>query len=175
MRSSWLPGTTCCWGRVTTTTPFTATFLRPAWLTKWAPNYRNVLRLRCGYRLQVGVHLHGRSCGPERGPHRGGYSRSRKPERSWNANLNYTKKIPFNNAFLNLDATAFCTYFTNRIMPDYSKQDTILYDNLRGHSISKGISLNADVMFAFPLKVMAGVTLMDVYQKEGGGRNPARC
>lgn len=134
---------------------------------KWAPNYRNVLRLNAGTGYRV-VSLFTEDHAALSGARTVVVQSELKPERSWNANLNYTKKIPLNNAFLNLDATAFYTYFTNRIMPDYSKQDTILYDNLRGHSISKGISLNADVMFAFPLKVMAGATLMDVYQEEGG-------
>ncbi|RPD40351.1 TonB-dependent receptor [Chitinophaga barathri] len=134
---------------------------------KWAPNYRNVLRLNAGTGYRV-VSLFTEDHAALSGARTVVVQSELKPERSWNANLNYTKKIPLNNAFLNLDATLFYTYFTNRIMPDYSKPDTILYDNLHGNAISKGFSLNADVMFAFPLKVIAGVTLMDVYEKEGG-------
>lgn len=133
---------------------------------KWTPNYRNVLRLNAGTGYRV-VSIFTEDHAALSGAREVVIESELKPERSWNANLNYTKKIPLNNAFLNLDATAFYTYFSNKIMPDYSKPDTISYDNLAGHAISKGFSLNADVMFAFPLKVIAGVTFMDVYEKEG--------
>ena len=133
---------------------------------KWSPNYKNVLRLNAGTGYRV-VSLFTEDHAALSGAREVVVESELKPERSWNVNLNYTKKIPLNNAFLNLDATAFYTYFNNRIMPDYSRPDTIAYDNLTGHAISRGLSLNADVMFAFPLKIIAGVTVMDVYQQEG--------
>lgn len=134
---------------------------------KWAPNYRNVLRLNAGtgYRVvSVFTEDHAALTGAREVVVNG----ELKPERSWNVNLNYTKKIPLNNAFLGLDATAFYTYFSNKIFPDYSKPDTISYENLSGHAISRGASLNVDLMFNFPLKLIAGVTYVDVYEKENG-------
>ncbi len=136
---------------------------------KWSPNYRNVLRLNAGTGYRV-VSIFTEDHAALSGAREVVIQNKLKPERSWNVNLNYTKKIPVNNAFLNLDATAFYTYFSNKIIPDYSKPDTIAYDNLSGHAISKGFSFNADLMFAFPLKVLAGVTLMDVYEKDGGAK-----
>ncbi|RPE13373.1 TonB-dependent receptor [Chitinophaga lutea] len=133
---------------------------------KWSPNYRNVLRLNAGTGYRV-VSIFTEDHAALSGAREVVIQNKLKPERSWNVNLNYTKKIPVNNAFLNLDATAFYTYFSNKIIPDYSKPDTIAYDNLSGHAISKGFSFNADLMFAFPLKVLAGVTVMDVYEKDG--------
>jgi outer membrane receptor for ferrienterochelin and colicins len=86
-----------------------------------------------------------------------------KPETSWNANLNYVKKINSENSFITLDASAFYTYFDNRILPDYETDpNKIIYANLDGFSVSKGISLNADVLFTNGLSVNAGATLMDV-------------
>ena len=41
------------------------------------------------------------------------------PETSWNANLNYVKKIYPKNSLVTLDFSAFYTYFDNRILPDY--------------------------------------------------------
>jgi outer membrane receptor for ferrienterochelin and colicins len=86
-----------------------------------------------------------------------------KPETSWNANLNYVKKINIENAFITLDASTFYTYFNNRILPDYETDpNKIIYANLNGFSISKGISLNTDILFTNGLAVNAGLTLMDV-------------
>ncbi len=90
-----------------------------------------------------------------------------KPEQSWNGNLNFVKKIVLGNSFLGLDASLFYTYFTNRILPNYDiNPNQIIYDNLNGYAVSKGISLNLDYNFPFPLKIFAGVTLMDNYQVE---------
>ncbi len=133
---------------------------------KWSPDYKNVLRLNAGTGYRV-VSIFTEDHAALTGAREVVLRSELKPERSWNINLNYTKKIPVNNAFLGLDATAFYTYFSNRIMPDYSRQDSIIYDNLKGHAISRGFSLNTDLMFSFPLKLLAGVTFMDVYEKDG--------
>ncbi|MEQ8304866.1 MAG: TonB-dependent receptor [Cyclobacteriaceae bacterium] len=92
------------------------------------------------------------------------------PETSWNVNVNFEKKIYTDNStFIGLDASAFYTYFTNRILPDYETDpNKIIYSNLNGHSVSKGISLNADVSWYSGLKLLAGVTLMDVSVEENG-------
>ncbi|MEO6683610.1 MAG: TonB-dependent receptor [Ginsengibacter sp.] len=90
-----------------------------------------------------------------------------KPERSLNGNVNYVLKIPTDHFFAGVDITGFYSYFTNKILPDFdSDPKQIIYDNLNGYAISKGISLNTDFTFHFPLKVLAGVTWMDVYQQE---------
>ena len=85
------------------------------------------------------------------------------PETSWNANINYIKKINTENSFITLDASAFYTYFNNRILPDYETDpNKIIYANLEGFSVSKGVSLNADILFTNGLAINAGATLMDV-------------
>lgn len=91
-----------------------------------------------------------------------------KPETSWNGNLNFVKKIIAKNAVIGLDASAFYTYFTNKIVANYDTDpNLIIYDNLSGHAISKGLSLNMDIVFMNGLKILAGATLMDVYSKDG--------
>ncbi|MGK0453656.1 MAG: outer membrane receptor for ferrienterochelin and colicins [Paraglaciecola sp.] len=86
-----------------------------------------------------------------------------EPETSWNANLNYVKKINTENSFITIDASAFYTYFSNRILPDYETDpNKIIYANLDGFSVSKGISLNTDITFTNGLTINAGATLMDV-------------
>ncbi len=92
------------------------------------------------------------------------------PERSVNANLNYLKKIYTDNGtFIGFDASAFYTYFSNNIIPDYdSDPNKIIYGNLNGHSISKGVSANLDVSFPNGIKALLGVTYQDVSNTKNG-------
>lgn len=95
-----------------------------------------------------------------------------KPERSWNANVNFVRKIIMDRGYLNLDATAFYTYFTNKIIPDHeSDANKIIYDNLDGFAVSSGFALNADLALDNGLKLIAGATLMDVYNVSSGIRS----
>lgn len=86
------------------------------------------------------------------------------PETSWNTNLNWTQKLSWSNGFyLGIDASAFYTYFTNRIIPDYeSHPDKIIYANLKGYSVSKGVSANLDFSTKKAISGQIGATLMDV-------------
>ncbi|WP_127022848.1 TonB-dependent receptor [Flagellimonas beolgyonensis] len=93
-----------------------------------------------------------------------------KPERSYNINLNYLKKIYSDNGtFIGLDASAFYTHFNNVILPDYeTNPNQIIYDNLEGKSVSQGISANLDVVFPSSFKIMVGATWQDVSTTENG-------
>lgn len=94
-----------------------------------------------------------------------------KPERSWNANVNFVKRFNTKKVFIGLDATAFYTYFNNRIIPDYETDpNKIIYSNLDGFAVSQGVSLNVDLNFNNGLKVIAGATVMDVSITENGER-----
>jgi len=90
------------------------------------------------------------------------------PETSWNTNLNYVKSIyTKNNTYINIDATLFYTYFLNRIIPDYeSNVNQIIYDNLDGNAISKGISISTDITASNGLKIMLGTTIQEVTLNE---------
>ncbi|SDD10575.1 TonB-dependent receptor [Niabella drilacis] len=92
-----------------------------------------------------------------------------KPETSWNGNINFVKRIITSRSrFIGLDATAFYTYFINKIIADYDNNpNQILYQNLNGHAVSRGVSLNIDLALLSGLKVLAGATYMDVYSIEG--------
>lgn len=86
-----------------------------------------------------------------------------KPETSWNVNVNYVKKINTENSLITIDASSFYTYFNNRILPDYeSNSNKIIYANLEGFSVSKGISLNSNMSFTNGLSINTGATLMEV-------------
>lgn len=141
----------------------------PRFAYKWAPTDQDVLRLNfgTGYRVvSVFTEDHAALTGARTVVITGDL----RPEKSWNLNLNYVKKISLNNAFLGLDMSAFYTRFSNKIIPDYdTSPDSIIYSNLNGHAISRGLSLNADLAFSFPLKVLAGATLLDVHTVENKG------
>jgi len=86
------------------------------------------------------------------------------PEKSHNINLNYVKRINTNKMYMTLDASIFYTNFSNKITPDYETNDKqIIYSNLDGYAISQGISLNARILFNFPLRINFGGTILDVY------------
>jgi len=59
---------------------------------------------------------------------------------------------------------AFYTRFTNRIVADYDVDpDQIVYDNLDGHAVTRGIALSLNQNFArFPLLYTLGITIQDV-------------
>ncbi|WP_027138214.1 TonB-dependent receptor [Gaetbulibacter saemankumensis] len=93
-----------------------------------------------------------------------------KPERSYNINFNYLTKLYTKSGFIfGLDASAWYTYFTNMISPDYdTNPNQIIYDNLDGKAVSKGISFNIDTLFPNGIKLLAGATFQDVSQTEHG-------
>ncbi|GAB3955157.1 hypothetical protein GCM10028805_41850 [Spirosoma harenae] len=94
-----------------------------------------------------------------------------RPEQSWNANLNLVKKIVTGNSFIGFDGSLFYTYFSNRILLDYdTNPNQIIYDTLRGYSISRGVNLDLDFNFSIPLKIIAGGTFADNYYIENGVR-----
>ena len=91
------------------------------------------------------------------------------PETSYNANLNYENKwITEKNLFIGVDANMFYAYFTNRIIADYDiDPNEIHYENLDGHAISRGLSLNTKFNYK-SLKSSVGFTLQENYQVENG-------
>ncbi|PYE83205.1 outer membrane receptor for ferrienterochelin and colicins [Winogradskyella epiphytica] len=95
-----------------------------------------------------------------------------EPEKSLNINLNYLKKLYLNNGmYFTFDTSAWYTYFTNAIIPDYdTNPNQIIYDNLNGHSISKGLSFNVDAVVGSGIKGSLGATFQDVSQTENGER-----
>lgn len=136
---------------------------------KWnSSNRRNVLRISAGNGYRV-ANVFTEDHAALTGSREVVFNNKLNPETSWNGNINFVKKIVVGSTFIGLDATVFYTYFNNKIIADYDTDpNKILYDNLDGHAVSQGISLNLDIAFPFGLKILAGATVMDVYSKEGG-------
>jgi len=90
-----------------------------------------------------------------------------KPEKSWNANVNYTHAIALSSGFWNIDASLFYTHFSNKIIGDFlTDQNKIIYNNLSGYAVSQGLTLNTDVQLLSGFSLMAGLTIMDVFSME---------
>ncbi len=143
--------------------------LSPRLNYKWSSSNRNnILRLSVGNGYRV-ANVFTEDHTALTGARQVVFINDLKPERSWNGNLNFVKKIYAGSTLIGLDVTAFYTYFTNKIIPDYETDaNKIIYDNLDGYGVSKGISLNVDVVFPGGLKILAGATAMDVYNTEEG-------
>jgi len=126
-------------------------------------NPNNILRLNTGTGFRV-VNLFTEDHAALTGARTVEIKESLAPEKSYNINLNYTKKI-FTTAgtAINIDFSTWYTYFTNRIVADYETDvNKIIYNNLNGYAESKGISINTDIAFKNGLKVIAGATYMNV-------------
>ncbi|STD06168.1 Colicin I receptor precursor [Chryseobacterium carnipullorum] len=137
----------------------------PRFAWKFSPNPYHTLRFNFGTGFRV-VNLFTEDHAALTGSREVMIKSDLKPERSVNGNLNYIWKIPVGTRLLQLDASAFYTYFSNKIVGDFDTDpDKIIYDNLHGYGISRGASMNVDFNFSFPLSVNVGVTYLDVYQK----------
>lgn len=134
---------------------------------KWKLNNNNILRFNTGTGFRI-VNLFTEEHAALTGSRDVIVLEELKPERSFNANINYLKKIYTNNGtFINLETTAWYTRFSNSIIPDYdSNPNQIIYKNLDGHAVTKGISTNIDIVLTNGLKFILGATFMDVSKTE---------
>ena len=133
---------------------------RVAW--KWSISEMDHLRINAGSGFRV-VNLFTEDHAALTGARKVEIIGTLKPEKSYNVNLNYTRKFVLPGGYLNLEAATWYTYFTNRIIPDYlSDPDKITYSNLDGYAESKGFSINMEAAFRNRLRMTAGFTLQDV-------------
>lgn len=93
-----------------------------------------------------------------------------KPESSWNATLNYSKKFYLSSGhMLSAEANTWYTYFTNAIIADYdTNPNQVIYKNLNGFSRTTGLNLTFDAVFPNRTRVNLGATFMDVKNRQDG-------
>lgn len=129
---------------------------------KWAIKENKSLRINAGTGFRV-VNLFTEDHAALTGARTVEIKNELLPEKSYNTNINYIHKITLEKGTtINLDATAFYTYFNNRIVGDFdSNPNKISYDNLNGHAVSKGLSLNVELNLIQGIKIIAGGTLME--------------
>lgn len=90
-----------------------------------------------------------------------------RPEQSWNTNANLQRTFTMSKGYFNAEASLFYTYFSNRIVPDYtSNVNQIIYDNLDGYAVSRGLTFNGEFNYEQRLRGNIGFTLMDVFQRQ---------
>lgn len=145
--------------------------LTPRMAYKWKLSDHDILRLNAGTGFRV-VNLFTEEHAALTGAREVVIAEALKPERSMNVNLNFLKKIYVDNGtFIGLDASAFYTYFTNSIRPDYDTDpNQIRYANLDGNAVSRGLSANLDLALPNGLKILLGATFQDVSTTENGVR-----
>ena len=134
---------------------------------KWKINDSNILRFNTGTGFRI-VNLFTEEHAALTGSREVIVLEELEPERSFNVNLNYLKKIYTQNGnFIGIETTAWYTRFSNSIIPDYdTNPNQIIYKNLEGHAVTKGISSNIDFVFNNGLKMILGATYMDVSKTE---------
>ena len=89
-----------------------------------------------------------------------------EPETSYNASLSSSFIYTLGNGTGTIDVDGYYTYFTNKIIPDYSEPGKIIYANSDGHARTMGIGANISYGFAFPLQLSVGFNIQEVTQTE---------
>ena len=135
----------------------------PRFAYKLKLNNNNIVRLNAGTGFRV-VNIFTEDHAALTGARKVEIQGKLKPEKTYNVNLNYLKKIfSTKGFFIYFDITGWYTYFNNRIIGDFdSDPNKIIYKNLQGFGESKGISTNADISFTNGLKILMGTTFQGV-------------
>lgn len=141
----------------------------PRFAYKWKINEHDILRLNAGTGFRI-VNIFTEEHAALTGARDVVILEDLKPEQTYNANINFLKKLYSDNGtYLSFEAAAWFTYFTNQITPDYdSDPNKIIYKNLNGHAITTGLSANADLVLTNGLKFILGATYMNVEKTEDG-------
>ncbi len=143
----------------------------PRLSVKWQPLLDTALRLNLGSGFRV-VSVFTEDHAALTGARQVVIEEALEPERSWSSALNVNHVFPFGGNNMVVDVDAFYTRFGNRIVPDYDTHpDRIIYRNLRGRSVSRGVALSFNQNFLdFPLLYSVGITVQDVYTETDGER-----
>ena len=88
-----------------------------------------------------------------------------EPEKSLNTSMNITHILSLFQSAGTIDINMFYTRFSNKIIPDYSDPQKIIYANTDGHAISKGISVSWSQQFSIPLAINFNAQWQDVSQE----------
>lgn len=141
----------------------------PRMAYKWSIDENNILRLNAGTGFRV-VNIFTEDHAALTGAREVKVANKLKPEKTYNVNLNYLKKVyGADGTFFGVEASAFYTYFNNRIIGDFDAHpNQIIYDNLDGYAVSKGLSANMDLTLTNGMKFIVGGTYQDVATYEDG-------
>lgn len=90
------------------------------------------------------------------------------PEQSVNLTLNWNQIVDIGPSVLNADFDVYYTRFSNQIIPDYDTPNQIVYRNLNGHSVSRGLAVSIAHNFIAPITYTVGITIQDVFSVNNG-------
>lgn len=146
--------------------PIHKAIFTPRLAYKWSINEQQTFRINAGTGFRV-VNLFTEEHAALTGSRVVEVKESLNPEKSYNVNLNFTQQLGKTSRKYLLDASAWYTYFTNQILADYETDpNKIIYKNLNGYSISKGVSVNLDFDLFRRLKGIIGITLQELSKHE---------
>lgn len=91
-----------------------------------------------------------------------------RPEQSYSSTLNMNYVFSLGRGQGTFDIDGFLTYFTNAIFPDYSNPNQIIYRNLNGDAQTRGLAVNLNYSFDFPLAFNVGATFLDAFERIEG-------
>jgi outer membrane receptor for ferrienterochelin and colicins len=146
--------------------PAHGSIFTPRLAYKWAIDEKRIFRLNAGTGFRV-VNLFTEDHAALTGARAVEIKEKLRPEKSYNINLNYSYQFGTPSKAFGIDASAWYSYFQNQIIADYDTDPTkIIYDNLKGNSVSRGVTINLEANIMKRLKALLGTTLQDVSKVE---------
>jgi outer membrane receptor for ferrienterochelin and colicins len=90
------------------------------------------------------------------------------PERSLNTSVSFIQNFDLLSQFIKFEVSGHYTEFSNQIIPDYDTDvRKIIYKNLNGHSVSRGIETSFSYEnFIFPVKAFISYEFLETYKVE---------
>ena len=96
------------------------------------------------------------------------------PETSYNVAFNFNHLFLWGESQGMLDVDLYYTYFTNKILPDYDTPGQIIYANVEGNAITRGMSVSLNHQFTFPLNFVASFNMQQAFELTMDGDRPVR-
>lgn len=95
-----------------------------------------------------------------------------QPEKSINVSAGMIRDFDFDNQFARFTLDGYYTRFSNKIIPDYDTDpNLIIYRNLDGYSVSRGIETSFEYQFSFPVRTKLSYEFLDSFKEEDGLRS----
>lgn len=132
---------------------------------KWQPTPLSTFRLNSGTGFRL-VNVFTEDHAALTGSRQLVFASDLKPEQSRSLNLNYDTFIKQGKGMINLTFDAFHTWYLNRLIPDYSQEDLIIYNSINNLSITRGLAANLNWAPLPSLSLNLGTTWLDTYQQE---------
>ncbi len=138
----------------------------PRLAAKYSPTTRTVFRVNYGTGFRV-VNVFTESHAALTGTREVVFAEDLQPERARSISASIQHIIPFGSNPLTITVDGFYTYFSNKIHPDYSIPNKIVYANLHGHSVTRGFSISLKQNFTvLPITYNVSLTYLDVFIEE---------